>query len=65
MADGYDLNKNQVSLAVMLWLSGVVVDWVFISEGVDVRTETYSLITAALNFFNSRVNSWNLWVDPT
>ena len=26
MVDSYNMNENQVSLAVMLWLSGVVVD---------------------------------------
>ena len=45
--DGYNMNENQVSLAVMLWLSGVVVDWVFISGDVDVCAETYLLIIAA------------------
>ena len=42
--DGYNMNGNQVSLGVMLWLSGVVVDRVFISGGVDVRAET-SMVT--------------------
>ena len=41
------MNRNQVSLALMLWLSGVVVDWAFISGGVDVRVEAYLLIIAA------------------
>ena len=40
------MNGKQVSLAVMLWLSGVVVDWAFISGGVDVRADTYLLIIA-------------------
>ena len=39
--DGYNMNKNQVSLAVTLWLSGVVVDRAFTSGGVDVRAEAY------------------------
>ena len=39
-----------MSLAVMLWLSGVVVAQAFISGGVDVRTETYLLIIATLMF---------------
>ena len=45
--DSYNMNRNQMSLAVMLWLSGVVIDQAFISGGVDVRTETYLLIIAA------------------
>ena len=45
--DGYNMNENQVSLTVMLWLSGVVVDRVLISGGVDVHVETYLLIIAA------------------
>ena len=45
--DDYNMNGNQVLLAVMLWLSEVVVDRAFISKGVDVLTETYLLINAA------------------
>ena len=45
--DGYNMNGDQVSLAVMLWLSGVAVNLVFISGGLDVRAETYLLIIAA------------------
>ena len=41
------MNRNQVSLAVMLWLSGVVVDQIFILEGLDVCAETYLLIITA------------------
>ena len=33
----YNMNGNQVSLAVMLGLSGVVIDRVFISRGLDVH----------------------------
>ena len=44
--DSYNMNRNQMSLGVMLWLSGVVVDQAFISGGVDVRTDTYLLIIA-------------------
>ena len=47
MVDGYNMNGNQVSLAVMLWLSGVVVDRAFISGGLDMRAETSLLIIAA------------------
>ena len=35
--DDYNVNGKQVSLVVMLRLSGVVVDRTFISGGVDVR----------------------------
>ena len=41
------MSGNQVWLAAMLWLPGVVVDRAFISGGVDVRAETYFLIIAA------------------
>ena len=41
------MNGNQVWLTVMLWLSGVVVDWAFTLGGVDVHAETYLLIIAA------------------
>ena len=41
-----------MSLAVMLWLSGVVVDQAFISGGVDVHTETYLLIIAGKCFYS-------------
>ena len=34
--DGCNINRYQVSLAVILWLSGVVVDQAFILGGVDV-----------------------------
>ena len=47
MVDSYNMNENQVSLAVMLWLSGVVLNRAFTSGGVDVRTETYLLIITA------------------
>ena len=40
------MDENQVSLAVTLWLSGVVVDRTFTSGGVDVRAQAYSLIIA-------------------
>ena len=40
------MDENQVSLAVTLWLSGVVVDRAFTSGGVDVRAQAYSLIIA-------------------
>ena len=39
--------ENQVSLAVTLWLSGVVIDRTFTSGGVEVRMQAYSLIIAA------------------
>ena len=44
--DGYNMNGNLVSLAVILWLSVVIVDRAFISGGVDMRAETYLLIIA-------------------
>ena len=47
MVDSYNMNGNQVKLAVMQLLSGVVVDRAFISGGVDVHAETYLLIIAA------------------
>ena len=46
MVNGYKMNENQVLLAVMLWLSGVIVNWAFTSEGMDVCTEAYLLIIA-------------------
>ena len=47
MVDGYNMNGNHMSLAVMLWLSGVVVDRAFILGGVDMCAEMYLLIIAA------------------
>ena len=44
--DGYNMNENQVSLAVTLWLSRVVVDRTFTSGGLDVCTQAYLLIIA-------------------
>ena len=46
MVDGYNMDENQVLLAVMLRLSRVVVDRTFSSGGVDVRTQAYFLILA-------------------
>ena len=46
MADGYNMNQKKVLLGVMLWLSGVVIDWVFILGGMEVRAEAYLLIIA-------------------
>ena len=46
MVDGYNMNENQVSLAVTLWLSRVVVDRTFTSGGLDVCTQAYLLIIA-------------------
>ena len=40
------MNENQVSLAVMLWLSGVVVNRAFTPGGVDMHAEAYLLIIA-------------------
>ena len=47
MFDHYNMDENQVSVAVTLWLSGVVIDQTFTSGSVDVRTQAYSLIIAA------------------
>ena len=47
MFDHYNMDENQVSVAVTLWLSGVVIDQTFTSGSVDVRTQAYSFIIAA------------------
>ena len=46
------MNGNQVLVAVMLWLSGVVVDQVFILGGLDVRVKTYLLIIAGKGLYS-------------
>ena len=42
--DGYNMNKNQILLAITLWLSGVVVNWAFTSGGVGMCVQAYLLI---------------------
>ena len=51
----------QISLAVTLWLSGVVVDWTFTPGGVDMHAHlfVYLLITATYAFI--RVLNFRSW----